>query len=614
MSSSVLSAVRRAATHAPLVRPCLRRVASRAAPPPPHSAPNPQSRRRPLLVVVAAAAAASAGVAVHSHSRADAVAASSAQVPTQPLPVSATASKPAQPAPTPAPPPPQPQQLINWSGTHSVATERFFQPESLAELKAIVHAAHDARRKVRPVGSALSPNGIPLCEAGMLNAAAMDKVLSVDVAAKRVTVQAGARVCEVVDALRPHGLTLANFASITEQQMGGFTQVGAHGTGAFIPPVDEQVVAVRLVTPAAGEVFLSADDPHTKPLLQLARTSLGMLGVVAELTLQCVDAHRLVERTAVMTRSQAVQGHAERLHDNRHVRYMWLPHVDCVVVVTCNASDGVDVELAREAARLGDLHSIEEHLAPARKLLLEHPRCAHDAVAVCDMPFVTLRDELLALDPISVDWVRKVSEVEAHFWRCSEGVRIDWSDRILQFNCGGQQWVSEVCFPVPVSAGEGSHNDAPVDMRYMLKLLEHIERDGVPAHCPLEQRWTARSESPMSPASGGAPGTAGDAELFSWVGIIMYLPSAETRSAVTKAFAEYKGMCDAKLWNDFGAVEHWAKIEMPATDDERARLQGRTARKYPVDAFRAVCDLFDPHGILRNDLTDAIFGFPSSGA
>jgi hypothetical protein len=44
-----------------------------------------------------------------------------------------------------------------------------------------------------------------------------DKVLHVDVKNKTVTVQAGIRVTELVDALREHGLTLQNFASIREQ-------------------------------------------------------------------------------------------------------------------------------------------------------------------------------------------------------------------------------------------------------------------------------------------------------------------------------------------------------------------------------------------------------------
>lgn len=34
-------------------------------------------------------------------------------------------------------------------------------------------------------------------------------------------------------------------------------QVSAHGTGAAIPPVDEQVVALKLVTPALGTLELS---------------------------------------------------------------------------------------------------------------------------------------------------------------------------------------------------------------------------------------------------------------------------------------------------------------------------------------------------------------------
>lgn len=53
----------------------------------------------------------------------------------------------------------------------------------------------------------------------------IEQVISVDVEKRQATVQAGARVSEVVEALRPHGLTLQNYASIAEQQIGGFLQV-----------------------------------------------------------------------------------------------------------------------------------------------------------------------------------------------------------------------------------------------------------------------------------------------------------------------------------------------------------------------------------------------------
>ena len=51
---------------------------------------------------------------------------------------------------------------------------------------------------------------------------------------------------------------------------------------------------------------------------------------------QCVPAHRLVERTSVSTAAEVRKAHAARLRDNKHVRYMWVPHTEQVVVVTCN--------------------------------------------------------------------------------------------------------------------------------------------------------------------------------------------------------------------------------------------------------------------------------------
>jgi hypothetical protein len=81
-----------------------------------------------------------------------------------------------------------------------------------------------AGEKLRCVGSALSPNGLAFSQEGMLSLALLDDVLQVDPASKQVRVQAGARVQEVVEALRPHGLTLQNYASIREQSIGGFTQ------------------------------------------------------------------------------------------------------------------------------------------------------------------------------------------------------------------------------------------------------------------------------------------------------------------------------------------------------------------------------------------------------
>lgn len=63
--------------------------------------------------------------------------------------------------------------------------------------------------------------------------------------------------------------------------------------------MDEQVVRLRLITPAMGSLELSSTQ--SPRLFGLAKVGLGLLGVVSELTLQCVDAHELLEHTSVTT-------------------------------------------------------------------------------------------------------------------------------------------------------------------------------------------------------------------------------------------------------------------------------------------------------------------------
>ncbi|KAK1575585.1 hypothetical protein Q3G72_006690 [Acer saccharum] len=113
----------------------------------------------------------------------------------------------------------------------------------------------------------------------------------------------------------------------------------------------------------------------------------------------------------------------------------------------------------------------------------------------------------------------EVNQAEAEFWRKSEGYRVGWADEILGFDCGGLQWVSETCFPAGTFA-----KPSMKDLEYIEELKKLIEKEEVPAPAPIEQRWSARSQSPMSPAYSSA-----ENDIFSWVGIIMYLPTMDAR-------------------------------------------------------------------------------------
>ena len=105
-------------------------------------------------------------------------------------------------------------------------------------------------------------------------------------------------------------------------------------------------------------------------------------------------------------------------------------------------------------------------------MLLSHVPAAEAA----EMGFSQLRDALLALAPLDKKHVATptVNQAEADFWKRSQGSRIDWSDRVLGFDCGGQQWVSEVAFPTGTRAAPSG-----ADLGYMRDLLTMVLGGGL---------------------------------------------------------------------------------------------------------------------------------------
>ncbi|KAL3780487.1 hypothetical protein HJC23_012572 [Cyclotella cryptica] len=523
--------------------------------------------------------------------------------------------------------------ILNWSGTHSVqlAPGTYYEPETVSELISLVSHAYQNGIHIRPVGSALSPNGLAFDPRGMVGLSNLDKIIEINKEDMTVTVQAGARVSQVIEALRPHGLTLPNLASIAEQQIGGFVSVGAHGTGATIPPCDEFVTALTLVTPSEHGVVKMTEKTHGN-LFRLARLGLGGLGILSEVTLKVVPAHRLVEQTIVLTRDEAKKQLNTLLKRHKHIRYMWIPYEDAVVVVTND--DENDLPLLGPGTEVNDgrggtkkivteadiqaKYSRDEQLEPLRNLLRtllkNDPDVSIDEDTLNGMGFGDLRDLILALgNMLDPDHIKRCNKAERDFWVKAQGLRVLPSDQLLQFDCGGQQWVYEVCFPVGTY---GIPSSGSID--FMDELLREIESSGIPAPSPIEQRWTSSSKSPLSPASVGFH----DIEtydtthaLFSWVGIIMYLPSEDKdptgyrREFITQAFKDRYCRLVRKLGQKYGIMCHWAKLEIDDGDEDRDIAANVRSRLGPnvISKFNAARDKYDPKRVLSCSTIDKVF-------
>jgi len=491
--------------------------------------------------------------------------------------------------------------VINWSGTHqvNVANKNYWEPESIEEVEQIVKDCQDRGQTVRPLGSSLSPNGVALNKDGMISMANLDKILEIDTEKKTITVEAGIPVREVVEALRPYNLTLPNLASIAEQQMGGFTQIGAHGTGKRIAPVDHYVTKLKIVTPGRGTIELTRKKDGR--LFELARLALGCMGVVVEVTMECVPAHKLIEHTYVLTREEVVLNKTKLLEGHKHTRFMWIPYTDAVIVVT---NDEFDPFTQNEPLNMSVSAHDDERKKPLTDLLKE--LCIEnekDFVLddVKGMGFGELRDALLAFAPLDVEHVKRCNRAEAEFWKKSEGYQIRPSDELLQFDCGGQQWVFEVCF----STGTQDKNDNS-DIQFMEELLRKIEENNIPAHSPIEQRWSCGTSSPMSPAAGSTE------DLYTWVGIINYLPSEdpEQRKAITQLFnTDYTDLV-RHIGRPLKAVSHWAKLEEPTSVWKAVELKTLYLERFPLTEFNIARGIYDPNNILSNPLLNLVLGKP----
>ncbi|TMW63094.1 hypothetical protein Poli38472_002035 [Pythium oligandrum] len=485
--------------------------------------------------------------------------------------------------------------FVNWSASHECRPREFHVPETVGDVELLLQTYHKKQQKLRCMGAGVSPNGLGFSgtnkgggHQALMSMALFDKILDVDYENLQVTVEAGIIVGELLDKLREFGMTMQNVASIRDQQVGGITQAGCHGTGAAIPPIDDQVVEMEIVTPAKGCMVLS--KTQNPDLFALAKCGLGSLGVVTKLKLQCVPKHHLVEKTTVMTVDEIRRHHTQWLYEFQHLRYMWIPNTDAVIVVQCK-------RVTEEEARLGvekyppPSYTNDEQLEQPRRLYLELAQGQPDP-DYHSWNFTKLRDKLLAFDPLNKDLVVRVNQVEKEFWKRSEGYRVGLSDDIIGFDCGGQQLVQEVAFP---TAGT-------LDLDFVETLLKRLDESGIPAPSPIEQRWTSPSASLMSPAASSNPW-----QLFSWVGIIMYLPTSDsaTRSAIWDRFFDYHALY-RDVMEPFGATEHWAKIEWPSDAEEREKMRQRLRRRYPIEKFKKARDEVDPHHILSNDIIDEL--------
>src|SRR3712207_3511071 len=233
----------------------------------------------------------------------------------------------------------------NWDGTLECRPERFYRPESEEEVLEIVREASDAGGTVRTFGAGHSWSPLVVTDDTLINLDNLDRIVSINVEHQRVTVQAGIRLKELNRILPKHDLGMRNLGSIGEQSIAGAISTATHGTGVRLGALHTQIVGMKLVTGSGQELNISeSGDPE---LMAAARVGLGALGIITQVTIQCVPYYNLERKAQPFPFDEVLDRIDNLVNDNDRVRLYWFPYTDVIQVATID----------RKSTRLNSSHA-----------------------------------------------------------------------------------------------------------------------------------------------------------------------------------------------------------------------------------------------------------------
>lgn len=232
----------------------------------------------------------------------------------------------------------------NWSGSLPPGMAEIVTPQDMAQLQTLVS---ETKGPVRPVGSGHS--WMPLVPADgpdektagvVVRLDAFGGVLQVDAGKKKARLGAGGKLKDLSPLLAEHGLAFRNLGDIDVQSLAGATSTATHGTGKTLPCLAAEICGLTLMT-AQGEV-MRIDEQENAALLPAAQVSLGALGLITEMDMQLVAAHKLHRRVEFRP-MDALLGEAMQMWDtHRNFEFFYIPFSGTAMAITHDITEVAD--------------------------------------------------------------------------------------------------------------------------------------------------------------------------------------------------------------------------------------------------------------------------------
>ncbi|MFZ5953832.1 MAG: D-arabinono-1,4-lactone oxidase [Candidatus Dependentiae bacterium] len=241
------------------------------------------------------------------------------------------------------------QPWMNWAGNQKCCPQLNIAPSTLKDLQTSLHFAQQNKLQIRAVGKGYSRSDIATTNDCMISIQNLNKIIEIDSINKRVKVESGIELKELSEKLAEQGLSLSNLPA-TSVTLGGAVSTAVHGTGKT-GSLSSFITEIEMLT-ADGSVKKLSKEQNPE-LFAAARVSMGALGIIYSLTLQCESLFDIQPQEVTYSFEEVIKNYKKLYENNDYFQFIW--HIDNNMAIT-HLWNKIDHSLSKDLATTRPSH------------------------------------------------------------------------------------------------------------------------------------------------------------------------------------------------------------------------------------------------------------------
>lgn len=178
-----------------------------------------------------------------------------------------------------------------------IPVQQIYTPKTIDQVRSIISKA---QAPISIAGGRFSQGGQIAARDGIvIDISNLDRIISLNVPAKRITVEPGVTWRQIQEAIDPHNLSVKVMQSYNDFTVGGSLSVNVHGRDIAYGPLVDTVESIKVMLADGKIVFASRAE--NADLFAAAIGGYGAVGVIVEATLTLTTNEKLERHVMYMS-------------------------------------------------------------------------------------------------------------------------------------------------------------------------------------------------------------------------------------------------------------------------------------------------------------------------